>query len=69
MKWRRGLDPIDGVLLVALVLVVLAVTRAYVTSERFFYYWDHALFQDLAETTASTFTTPLRFMLRAHAGY
>jgi hypothetical protein len=46
---------LDGALLIALVTVVLSVTYAYVTIERFFYYWDYAAHQDLAATTAAAF--------------
>jgi hypothetical protein len=55
MKSRSLPDPIDGALLVALVAVVLSVTYAYVTVERAFYYWDLAVYHDLARTVASAF--------------
>jgi hypothetical protein len=55
MKSRWVPDPLDGVLLIALVAVVLSVTYAYVSTERFFYYWDFAVHQDLAWTTAAAF--------------
>jgi hypothetical protein len=55
MKSRWGPGPTDAALLIALVAVVLSVTYAYVTSERFFYFWDYAVYQDLAFSTASAF--------------
>jgi hypothetical protein len=48
-------DPLDGALLIALVTVVLSVTYAYVIVEQFFYYWDLALYQDMARNVASAF--------------
>jgi hypothetical protein len=45
----------DGALLIALVAVVLWVTYAYVSVERLFYYWDLAVYEDLARKIASAF--------------
>ncbi len=41
--------------LIALVVVVVAVTCAYVSAERTFYFWDQAAYQDIAAQTAAAF--------------
>jgi hypothetical protein len=46
---------IDAALLIALVTVVLVVTHSYVASERTFYFWDHAVFQDITWKTTAAF--------------
>ena len=51
---RRG-RIVDGVSLIALVLLVVAVTGAYVSSERTFYYWDQAAYHDIAAQTTAAF--------------
>ena len=45
----------DGLLLLALLAVVISVSRAYVSQERWFYYWDQAVHQDIAWQTAQAF--------------
>jgi hypothetical protein len=50
---------VDLELLVALVTVVLATTHTYVASEHTVYFWDHAVFQDIAWKTADAFRTSL----------
>jgi hypothetical protein len=48
-------DRNDLALLAALMAVLLGVTYAYVGAERFFYYWDFAVHQDIASATAAAF--------------
>jgi hypothetical protein len=45
----------DVAALIAYAAVVLSVTFAYVSSERTFYFWDQAAYQDIAAQTASAF--------------
>jgi hypothetical protein len=45
----------DAVMLLALLAVVVCVTRAYVSEEHWFYYWDQAVHQDIAWNTAQAF--------------
>ena len=58
MRWVPG--PLDGALLLALGAVIVAVTYFYVSAERVFYFWDHAVFQDIAASTASAFRASAR---------
>ena len=58
MRWVPS--TLDGALLLALGAVIVVVTYEYVTAERFFYFWDHAVFQDLAWSTASAFRVSAR---------
>ncbi len=51
---RKG-SIVDGAALIVLVAVVLGVTAAYVGSERTFYFWDQAAYQDIASRTAAAF--------------
>ncbi len=55
-------------MLVLIVLLVMAVTTAYVSREHEFYYWDHASYHDLSEAEALSLRElshqPLRAMLR-----
>jgi hypothetical protein len=46
---------VDSALLLALVTAVLVATYAYVAAERTFYYWDHAVFQDITWRTTAAF--------------
>jgi uncharacterized membrane protein len=61
---RLRIAPIDLVCAVATLGAVLALTRVYVSSERFFYYWDHAVFQDIAWNTLRAFQQSLGSGLR-----
>lgn len=59
LGWTRALPSStarrDGFLLLALLVVVISVSRAYVANERWFYYWDQAVHQDIAWQTARAF--------------
>jgi hypothetical protein len=60
VRWMRRLQPspglwLDAVLLVALVAAVVCVSRTYVSAERWIYYWDQAVHQDIAWRTAQAF--------------
>jgi hypothetical protein len=50
---------LDGALLLGLLIVVVWITYAYVSYERFFYYWDHALYQNIALRTTAAFRESL----------
>jgi len=45
---------LNGGLLIVLVLVTIAITYTYVSSEHAFYWWDYVGYQDLTKTTATT---------------
>ena len=53
--FRRRALLTDFMLLAATVTVVLGLTHTYVARERFFYFWDQAHYQSIAERTASAF--------------
>lgn len=48
-----------GAWLIVTVAIILSVTGAYVLSERTFYYWDQAAYQDIAHRTATAFAGSL----------
>lgn len=50
---RPGL--VDGVLLILTLASVVLLACFYVSRERFFYYWDYAVYQDIAEAATDTF--------------
>jgi hypothetical protein len=58
VRWVPG--PLDGALLLALGAVIVSVTCVYVKAERVFYFWDHAVFQDIASPIASAFRASAR---------
>ena len=55
MRLRARLGLIDCGLTIAVVAVVASIVWVYVSSERFFYYWDHASYQEIARETAQAF--------------
>lgn len=52
---RPGL--VDGVLLILTLASVVLLACFYVSRERFFYYWDYAVYQDIAAAATDTFLT------------
>jgi hypothetical protein len=59
-RWMRRLQPspalwLDASLLALLVIVVVGVSRTYVSAETWLYYWDQAVHQDIVWNTAQAF--------------
>lgn len=52
---RPGL--VDGVLLALTIVSAVLLACFYVSRERFFYYWDYAVYQDISEAATDTFLT------------
>jgi hypothetical protein len=46
---------VDGGLVAVMVLMTIAIPWAYVSSERYFYHSDLAMFHDMTRTKAATF--------------
>lgn len=62
----------DAALLLATTLVAAAMAFGYVSSERFFYFWDYAMYQDLTADTATAFRSSVgagvRTVMQSMAG-